>query len=40
MHRKDWVEYIGELVVGLLTLLFILYLLWGAMSDAFAKYRF
>jgi len=37
MHRKDWVEYIGELVVGLLTLLFILYSLWRAMSDAFAK---
>lgn len=37
MYRKDWIEYIGELVVGLLTLLFILYLLWRALSDAFAK---
>lgn len=37
MHREDWIEYIGELVVGLLTLLFILYLLWRAISDAFAK---
>jgi hypothetical protein len=37
MHRKDWVEYIGELVVGLLSLFFILYLLWRAMSEAFGK---